>query len=68
MSLTFSPLGIQEQDRPRRLRPSDKSHQRLRAYCQQTLKEGQSYAQCPIEGCKHPGFALYNKAINALPR
>eukprot|EP00957_Ditylum_brightwellii_P011850 892970-Ditylum_brightwellii.AAC.1 len=68
MSLTFPPLGTQEQEIPKRLRPGDEVHHRLRAHHQQTLKEGQLYMQCPIKGFKHPGFAVYNKAINALPK
>eukprot|EP00957_Ditylum_brightwellii_P067985 5161879-Ditylum_brightwellii.AAC.1 len=48
--------------------PSDDGHHRLRGYCQQTLKEVQSYTQCPVDGCKQTGFAVYNEAINALPR
>eukprot|EP00957_Ditylum_brightwellii_P009026 682076-Ditylum_brightwellii.AAC.1 len=60
-------MGIQEQEKPKRLRPGDEGHHRLKAYFQQTLKEVQSYIQCPIDGCLHPGFSVYNQAINALP-
>eukprot|EP00957_Ditylum_brightwellii_P143448 10928714-Ditylum_brightwellii.AAC.1 len=60
-------MGIQEQEKPKRLRPGDEGHNRLRAYCQQTLKEDQSYVQCPIDGCLHPGFDVHNEAINTLP-
>eukprot|EP00957_Ditylum_brightwellii_P168557 12829977-Ditylum_brightwellii.AAC.1 len=61
-------MEIQEQERPKRLRPGDEGHHRLRGYCKQTLKDGQSYIHFPVEGCEHPGFTVYNKAINALPK
>eukprot|EP00957_Ditylum_brightwellii_P074584 5667414-Ditylum_brightwellii.AAC.1 len=60
-------MGIQEQENPMILRPGDEGIHRLRAYHQQTLKDGQSYIQYHVDGCLHPGFAAYNKAINALP-
>ena len=60
--------GVQEPEKPKKRRPGDEGHRRCRQERKQTLKAGQCHIRCFIEGCSHPGFAVYNKAISVLPR